>query len=783
MRPPARSFGLCRGKAGDVRQEAGTADVRPPWPARCYAALVVWFGWLVLGGCVAGAVATYLLLPALQPSTSNQVLSLVPRQSAAVQTEIAVLRKFHLPLLSRTLIVVRNPHRLPVAEQARIVELGVRIDRHRFAGAPKVPGSGDIAGALPVVNTLPLVPSAHERGTTALLYLYFPQDVSVYEQVKQASALAHRYLPARGATFVGVTGITAAQVRQNALVVGALPWVELGAVLVIALMVGAKFRCIGAPVAALLTAGLAYEVATRLIAWISERYGIAVPGELEPLITVLVAGVSTDYSIFFLSAFRDRLSEAAGARAAAKRAIADVGPIVLVAGVSVAAGTATLRAAHLSLFGQLGPGMAISVAVCALAALIFLPALLACAGRAVFWPGSRPHPASRAAGYLRPMRSLRLRFVRGLTNHRGLAAVALVIVVGVLGAGASQLTHISVGTNLLEDLPADSTPAAAARQAGKGFVPGAVAPTEILLRGERLYADRSALGRMQHELAGQPHVAAVVGPAEMPVRIGHNVLMTASGDAARFLVLLDQRPYGAPAIASLRHLDERMPDLLARAGLSGVDADVTGDTALSETITAASNSDLIRVGLVAIGVLLLILIVYLRALLTPVLLMVATVLSVAATLGATAWLFQSVRGVPGLTFYVPFAVAVLLLSFGSDYNVFLVGRIWQGATDLPFRQRIVDGSTQAGDAITTAGITLALSFALLAIVPLGAFREFAFAMVLGVLLDTFLVRSVVVPAVLSLLGTAAAWPSRRLRAEAPSVVGTTATTGRAYPPT
>jgi Predicted drug exporters of the RND superfamily len=161
--------------------------------------------------------------------------------------------------------------------------------------------------------------------------------------------------------------------------------------------------------------------------------------------------------------------------------------------------------------------------------------------------------------------------------------------------------------------------------------------------------------------------------------------------------------------------------------------------------------------------------------------MAATVLSVSATLGITAWLFETVAGVPGLTFYVPFAAAVLLLSFGSDYNVFLVGRIWQGAEEVPFRQRIIDGSAQAGGAITSAGVTLSLSFALLAIVPLGAFREFAFAMVLGVLLDTFLVRSMIVPAVLSMLGSNAAWPSGRLRAGPPRSVEPAAATP--YPPT
>jgi RND superfamily putative drug exporter len=530
---------------------------------------------------------------------------------------------------------------------------------------------------------------------------------------------------------------------------------------------GLKFRCIGAPVAALVTAGLAYAISIRLVAWAGSRFDVSVPGELAPLITVLVAGVTTDYSIFFVSAFRDGLRERADARAAAQQAIAGVAPIVTAAGISVVAGTATLRFADLGLFRQLGPGMAISVAVSALAALIFLPALLACAGRAVFLPGGTPRPKRRVmpgSQWRWWRRGAWFRFLSAMVNHRSLAALVLIVAVGALGVGAVGLTRISVGTNLIADLPADSPPAAAAHQAASGFAPGTVAPTLILLRGQQLDRQHAALDRFQRLVADQPNVAGVVGPADVPLSGGgRNLAVTTSGTAARFVLLLSQRPYGGPAISTVHQLQQRLPTLLLQAGLTNADAGLAGDTALSGAITRASTRDLMKVGFIAVGVLLLILMIYLRAVVAPVLLMAATLLSVLAALGLTTWLFQDALGAPGLTFYVPFAVAVLLLSFGSDYNVFLVGRIWQGAATVPFRQHIIDGATRAGRTITTAGITLSLSFALLAIVPLVAFREFAFGMLAGVLLDTFVVRALVVPAMLALLGPAAAWPSRRVR--------------------
>jgi putative drug exporter of the RND superfamily len=128
--------------------------------------------------------------------------------------------------------------------------------------------------------------------------------------------------------------------------------------------------------------------------------------------------------------------------------------------------------------------------------------------------------------------------------------------------------------------------------------------------------------------------------------------------------------------------------------------------------------------------------------------------------------FQDLLGHDDLTYYVPFAAGVLLVSLGSDYNVFVVGRIWQEARRTSLRDAIALAAPRASRAISVAGIALALSFAMLAVVPLDGFREFAFMMGVGVLVETFLVRSLLVPALISLFGRASAWPGRLLRPSA-----------------
>jgi RND superfamily putative drug exporter len=167
--------------------------------------------------------------------------------------------------------------------------------------------------------------------------------------------------------------------------------------------------------------------------------------------------------------------------------------------------------------------------------------------------------------------------------------------------------------------------------------------------------------------------------------------------------------------------------------------------------------------LVAIAVELLILAAFLRALVTPVLLLATGALTVAAAFGLTTWVFQGLRNDPGLTFYAPFATAVLLFSLGSDYNVFAVGNIWQEARRRPLREAIKATLPRSSRAIAAAGVTLAVTMGIVAMIPIETFREIAFTMSVGLLIDTLLVRPFIVPSLLTVLGRLAGWPGRRVR--------------------
>jgi RND superfamily putative drug exporter len=157
----------------------------------------------------------------------------------------------------------------------------------------------------------------------------------------------------------------------------------------------------------------------------------------------------------------------------------------------------------------------------------------------------------------------------------------------------------------------------------------------------------------------------------------------------------------------------------------------------------------------------------------------ASALTVAAALGLTTWLFQDVLGAPGLTFYAPFATAVLLLSLESDYNVFAVGNIWQDARRHTLRDAIRSALPRSSRAITAAGFVLATTMGMVAVIPIQTLREVAFTMAVGLLIDTLVVRPLITPALITLLGRAASWPSRRIQTDASAVAGRSAPPERA----
>ncbi|MGH3471731.1 MAG: MMPL family transporter, partial [Nocardioidaceae bacterium] len=729
---------------------------------RGFAWCVTVLRWLVVLGWVAAAVAAMHYLPSLSSATTGGGLtSFIPPHSAAIATEKSSDLEFGTPLLSRTALVQRDPAGLPRSVQLRVVTAAADLDRHHprdLAG---------IAGAEPVVNTAGLLPFSREQGTTAVTYLIFAPGVQGGSQITLANRYAHHYfwrLPDHG-SVIGVTGLSAGRVAQNEEILAKMPWVEAAAVLVVVLVIGLQFRSLLAPALTIVSAGVAYEITLRVTAWAGQRAGIAVPTELEPVIVVLLLGVVTDYSVFFLAGTRERLAAGDRPKDAVRHALVRNAPWVLGAGLAVTAGATVLLVARMSIFHALGPGMALTVLVGLAVSLTLLPAMLAITGRAAYWPripsGVEKGPdGSGAAGVVRG--GWRAGLLRLLSFRPVAGVMAAAILVG-LGFAGWQLTHAKIGLSIIDGLPRGSEAHASAAAAEKGFAAGIVSPTLVVVNGPSVANRLGALTHFERLLARQPGIAGVLGPAQVPVSHPAGVFLAADGNGARFAVVLDAPALNWTALDTVRGLERALPGLASRSGLSGARIGVAGDSAIAAEIVDLTEGDILRVTLAALAVDLLILLLFLRAPLASLYLLVADVAGLAASLGLSTLVLNRLLGYGQFTFYVPYAAAVLLIAFGSDYNIFLVGRIWDASYDRELPEAVASTAPQASRAITIAGVSLACSFATLAIVPLVPFREFALVMVIGVLLEVFVVRPVLVPALILLFGRAGNWPRRRIR--------------------
>ncbi len=724
--------------------------------------------WLVIAAWVAVVVACLSFLPA-QTTGGGGLDGLLSGDTPAVQTELRSVELFGFPLIARTVVVQRDPDGISPYLQARTVVRAVAVDRGRAGDVDP------ILGALPLTNTLGLFPGSNESDTTSLTYLLFGPDNTLGARTRAAERYADRFFSERD-QVVGVTGSAPARSLQGSIIRDALPMVEGFTLLAIVLIVGAAFRSLVAPVLALVTAGVAYVVTLRLTAYFSDRFDLASPDELEPVVVALLLGVVTDYVIFFCTSLRDQSpalvrGEADAAevrramRAATTAAIARSGPIVAVAGLAVAAGTATLLNAGSPFFRALGPALAFTVSVGLVVAVTLVPAMMAIAGDRIFWPSRRPREreGSSGAAALATVRTPEWprAVIDRVTATRRAALLVLVPCLGGLALAATLVLRLDLGVSFIGALPPDAPIRQAAVEAQEGFAEGILSPTEIVVEGDGVAGRDAALRRLGTGLGALPGVAGVLGPGSQPGPVERQLLLADSGDAARYLMILDSDPLGADAVRTTELVQRTLPGLMRQSGLAGATVALAGDSATAAFLVAQTEADLLRIALTAVAANLLMLLLFLRAVVASVLLLATSLLSLGATLGITSALFDVLDPGLGLTFYVPFAAAVLLVAFGSDYNIFTVGHVWEDAPGRTMRAALRHALPSSVSAVVTAGLALGASFGLLALVPLGPFHQLAFAVALGIFLEIFVVRLLVVPAMLSLLGPRAAWPSRR----------------------
>ena len=486
----------------------------------------------------------------------------------------------------------------------------------------------------------------------------------------------------------------------------------------------------------LLSVGLAFSLAAGVIYVLARDDVLALDGQSQGILTVLVFGAGTDYALLLISRYREELHLHRSAVAAMARALRGAGPAIAASAATVVLGLLCLLLSSLASNRALGPIASIGIVAAFLAMLTLLPALLVLAGRRVFWPR-----VPRFTGEV-PVEGKAWDRVAGLVGRRWRRVAVLsggLLVLASFGITQLQATGLATSDAFVEEVDSVVGLEALSRH----FPGGTGSPTTVL-------GPADSAAELQSVVAEVPGVAEVQPPSGPPV------------DG---WVLL-QATLAAPADS----LESRATVERLREAVDAVSEDVLvgGVTAVDVDVQEATQRDRLLIIPAVLLVILVVLCLLLRAVVAPLLLVGTVVLSFTATLGACALVFRHVFGFAGADSVFPLFAFVFLVALGIDYNIFLMTRVREESGRLGTRAGTLRGLTLTGGVITSAGVVLAATFSVLGVLPLVVLAELGFAVAFGVLLDTLIVRSLLVPALTLEIGDRVWWPGAVSR---PSIGG------------
>ncbi|MFF7392847.1 MMPL family transporter [Streptomyces scabiei] len=510
----------------------------------------------------------------------------------------------------------------------------------------------------------------------------------------------------------------------------------LSAMAVVIVMLLLTYRSPTLILVPLLAVIAALFTAQALIYLLAEHAGLTVNGQSAGILTVLVFGAGTDYALLLVARYREELRRHEDRHEAMALALHRAGPAVLASGATVVLSMLVLLAAEMNSTSGLGPVAAIGVAVALLAMMTLFPALLVIFGRWIFWPviphlGS-PDPTERGVWARMGRRFSR----RPRTVWVATAAALALCSLGLIQLRAEGISNADAFTGKPDSIVGQEVSA-------RYFPAGSGDPLVIISNQEQA----REVGRVVADTEGVVPDSLGLPPGTKPAHEGRVLFEATMSDPA-------DSEAAKETVERVRDAVHAVPD---------ADAQVGGGTAALLDMDEATTHDNILIIPLVLVVVLLILCALLRALIAPLLLIGTVILSFAAALGISALAFRHLFDYAGESTDFPLFVFVFLVALGIDYNIFLTTRIREEATHQGTRKAVVTGLATTGAVITSAGLVLAGTFAALGTLPMVAFAEIGFAVALGVLLDTFVVRSVLVTALFLDVGPKVWWPHRLAR--------------------
>ena len=711
--------------------------------------------WVVLGLWLAFAVVLAFVFPQVN-SVENYSGEDLPEDEMSIEASALIDEEFSSDAGLPLLIVWYKDAGLEMSDIQNIQSLYGELAENPLQKQQSVPPFAQLPPQA-------LMGSLSENGKSIVTPIFFEETIDTdvlkenYEEIKSITqditgenpydteSLSEDGLHAR---FSGPAGIS---VDATDLFASADFKLMTATVIIILVILLVIYRSPILAVIPLVVVSIAYLVVSPVLGWMAESGWIDKDAQSIAIMIVLLFGAGTDYCLFLITRYRDVLLEEENKFFALAKAVRESTGAIAMSGLTVVIGLATLGLADYGAFQRFAVPFSLGVLLTGFAVVTLLPAVLAILGRTAFWPFiprtvdmAKEYAVQKNKPYKEPKQNHRLMLKVGnfATNNPWLV---IILTGAILITLAFASTNIKYNYDLLSSFPDDMDSVEGFTLIEENFSAGELAPVKVIVDTEGKDINIS------EELAALPYVA-VVGD----VQTGEN-----NANYQLYEVDLNKNPYSNEAMDDVEQMKEDMKDILADVEIGEANFWIGGET--SEQIDArdvqAADERLIEP--VMITIIFLVLVIYLRALVTAIQLMATVIVSFFAALGAGWLIITGVLGHEAMASSIPLYSFVFIIALGNDYNIFMISDVWKNRKrGLGHKESIAKGVASTGAVITSAGLILAGTFGVLATLPIQLLVQFGIVTAIGVLLDTFIVRPLLVPALITVFGRLSYWPGK-----------------------
>ena len=492
----------------------------------------------------------------------------------------------------------------------------------------------------------------------------------------------------------------------------------------------------------LVGAGITYAVVDRLIGLSASAGLFTTDSQALSIMTILLFAVVTDYSLLIFSRYREELRIHESADAAMRETMRHVKEPIFFSGSTIVLGVSTLFFTLYEPYRNFAPVFAIAAGVMLIAGLTLLPALFALIGRKAFWPvipkfGEKVIEKKTIWGTV----------ANKVTKRPVLFLIPITLL---LLLGSWNATNLDESYDLIDSFPEDLSSRVGYERLADSFSPGSLAPGTLLFVSEKELGmeELQKAIKIIEEKSGVDSVTVQGNP------------LSEDKKSAKFSLTLEGNPYAMEAFEVVDELRNDSQEIMTAAGVVDTKMHIAGESARYLDITDINKRDTWQV-MISMTILISIMLgLQTRSVIAPIYMMGTILLSYAATVGLSLYLFEQFLGLEAINYRIPLYTFVFLVALGVDYSIMLIARIREEMLSMPFEDAVRKGLERTGGVISSAGIILAATFLVLTTMPISELKLFGIMMALGILIDTFIVRPLLIPAILILLGKWSFWPKK-----------------------